>query len=126
MHDQAAGGLQRTYEFKAARVGRRKWSGPPAKPRTIHPRLDNRIDAAILNLIIQGKKAYEIAEVLSRRRIPFGFASGAQHDPIARGWFDRPFLVKPYTIQDIAHLLSKVLAESFNPLPAKIAAEIAR
>jgi CheY-like chemotaxis protein len=84
------------------------------------------LDGAILNLVIQGQKAYAVAETLARRGIPFGFASGAEHDPVAQQWFGRPFLTKPYTIQDIAHLLAKILAESFNPLPAKIAAEIAR
>ena len=67
-----------------------------------------------------------MAETLAWRKIPFGFASGAAHDPVAREWFDRPFIIKPYTIQDIAHLLAKVLAESFNPLPESVAAEIAQ
>jgi CheY-like chemotaxis protein len=82
-------------------------------------------DAAILNLIIEGKAASEVAKTLDRRGIPFGFASGAEHDPAAQEWSDRPFLKKPYTSQHVAHLLANVLAESCNPLPAKIAREIA-
>src|ERR1700736_2798568 len=34
------------------------------------------VDAAILNLILAGKNAYAVAEILQRREIPFGFASG--------------------------------------------------
>jgi CheY-like chemotaxis protein len=85
-----------------------------------------KLDAAILNLVIQGQKAYEVAGILSLREIPFGFASGIAHDALAKEWIDRPFLTKPFTIQDIASLLAKVLAQTFNPLPAKIASEIAR
>jgi hypothetical protein len=83
-------------------------------------------DAAILNLIIEGKKVYDLAQLLALRGIPFGFASGAEHDPIAQEWFDKPFLTKPYAADQVAHLLAKVLADSFNPLPAELAKALAR
>ena len=37
------------------------------------------VDAAILNLIVDGQPAYAVAEILARRGIPFGFASGVMH-----------------------------------------------
>jgi CheY-like chemotaxis protein len=83
-------------------------------------------DAAILNLLIEGKKVYDVAQLLALRGIPFGFASGAEHDPIAQEWFDRPFLTKPYSADQVAHLLAKVLADTFNPLPAALAKALAR
>jgi CheY-like chemotaxis protein len=92
----------------------------------LHRAQTETFDAAILNLVIEGKKAYDVAEILARRGIPFGFASGAEHDPIAKEWFDRPFLTKPYSTQQLAHLLAQVLAKSFDPLPTKIISEIAQ
>lgn len=55
----------------------------------------NALDAAILNLIINGKHAYSVAEILSARNIPFGFASGVGRADIEALWQDRPTSISP-------------------------------
>ena len=50
--------------------------GPYARlPEALHAAKTAPIDAAILNLVLQGKPAYEVADVLAKRGIPFVFAS---------------------------------------------------
>jgi DNA-binding response OmpR family regulator len=63
------------------------------------------VDAAILNLVLQGQHAYEVAEVLAKREIPFVFATGMPHGGIDGAWADRPFMTKPYTQDDVRTLL---------------------
>jgi CheY-like chemotaxis protein len=67
------------------------------------------IDAAILNLVIGGKNAYAVAEILSRRGIPFGFASGVPRDNFDDRWRNSPHLPKPYGIEDVRGLMTALL-----------------
>ena len=66
-------------------------------------------DAAILNLIIGGKNAYPVAEILLRRGIPFAFASGVPRDGFDEKWKSSPFLAKPYGAEDIRTLMTTLL-----------------
>jgi len=68
------------------------------------------LDAAILNLIIQGGTAYGVAAILDSRNIPYAFASGVPHNGLESDWKDRPFIEKPYTLEDIRAIL-----ETFIP-----------
>jgi CheY-like chemotaxis protein len=71
-------------------------------------------DAAVLNLILQGKAAYAVAAVLKARDIPFGFASGTDHQHTDGGWKDRPFLSKPYSESGLRDFLSEVLPDRYS------------
>src|SRR5256885_2717491 len=44
------------------------------------------VDGAIVNLILDGKPAYAIAEMLEQRGIPFGFASGVFRTAVPARW----------------------------------------
>jgi DNA-binding response OmpR family regulator len=66
-------------------------------------------DAAILNLVIGGKNAYAVAEILARREIPFAFASGVPRDSFEERWRSSPFLAKPYGVEDIRGVLTALL-----------------
>src|SRR4051812_26485935 len=50
------------------------------------------IDCAILNLVLQDKLAYPIAEVLEGRGVPFGFATGVVQTALPPRWSGRPFV----------------------------------
>jgi CheY-like chemotaxis protein len=65
-------------------------------------------DAAILNLVIGGKNAYAVAEVVAERGIPFAFASGVPRASIDPRWQDRPYLAKPYVVADISRWLESL------------------
>jgi CheY-like chemotaxis protein len=72
-------------------------------------------DAAVLNLILHGESAYALASILAARKIPFGFASGANHGYDMEGWTDRPFLSKPYSDAGIRAFLLEVLPDHVPP-----------
>jgi hypothetical protein len=74
-----------------------------------------QMDAAILNWIIEGQPALAIAEALESRNIPFGFALGVMRGAIDTKWADRPFITKPYTMEDLRELLNDVLAQTSRP-----------
>jgi hypothetical protein len=67
------------------------------------------VDAAILNLIVDGQPAYAVAEILDRRGIPFGFASGVVHASILPDWATRPRVDKPYSLQGVQRLIETLL-----------------
>jgi hypothetical protein len=71
-------------------------------------------DAAIINLIIEGQPAFAVAEILARRGIPFGFASGAHRSVMPPEWLSRPHVNKPYSVSDIQGLLAKLLDSEGN------------
>ncbi len=70
------------------------------------------VDAAILNLIIDGQPAYVVAEILDRRGIPFGFASGVVHASIIPEWASRPRVDKPYSLEGVQQLLRTLLSDT--------------
>ena len=65
-------------------------------------------DAAILNLVIEGKNAYAVAEIVAERGLPFAFASGVPRSSIDLEWRDRPYLAKPYVMEDIRRWLESL------------------
>ena len=67
------------------------------------------VDAAILNLIVDGQPAYAVAEILARRGIPFGFASGVMQASILPEWATRPRVDKPYSLQGVQRLVETLL-----------------
>jgi CheY-like chemotaxis protein len=67
-------------------------------------------DAAIMNLVINGKPAYELCQILADRNIPFAFASGVPRDSIELLWRERLFIAKPFSDAEIAQVLAKLLA----------------
>ncbi len=66
-------------------------------------------DAAIINLVLQGRMTYAVVEELAARNIPFCFASGVPQRGIHDKWRERPFLRKPYVLEEVQEFLTKVL-----------------
>ena len=62
-------------------------------------------EAAIINLVLEGRHAYEIVEALAARGIPFCFASGLPQMDVVEKWRDRPFMMKPYVLADVRAFL---------------------
>lgn len=69
---------------------------------------DDSFDAAILNLVIEGKNAYAVAEIVAERGLPFTFASGVPRGSIDLKWRDRPYLAKPYVMEDVRRWLESL------------------
>jgi CheY-like chemotaxis protein len=72
-------------------------------------------DAAVVNLVLQGETAYAVATILAARDIPFGFASGIDHERTDDSWKERPFLSKPYSTADLREFLRQVLPDHILP-----------
>ena len=71
-------------------------------------------DAAIVDLMLAGQTAYPIAKMLSDRNIPFGFASGTDVEHSTSEWANHHFIAKPYTSEDVAALIRRLLP-TFTP-----------
>ena len=68
------------------------------------------VDLAFLNLIIHGTYAYEVAETLALRGIPFSFISGVPRSGLAKKWSKIPYIEKPFGEEKIYQMLLTLLA----------------
>lgn len=69
---------------------------------------EERIDAAILDVTINGGQVFPVAEVLQARDIPFVFASGYGAWALPASYRDKPQLLKPFSPDDIVQALQKI------------------
>jgi len=68
--------------------------------------LKGGFDAAIIDINLQGDRAYGIADQLDRQRIPFVFATGYSHEIIPARFSGVMRFEKPYDVVSIAeHVL---------------------
>jgi len=69
-----------------------------------------RIDAALLDVRINGHDAFAAADVLMRRRIPFIFVSGFTRKQMPPGYRHCAYIAKPFALDAILALLDEVVA----------------
>jgi len=62
-------------------------------------------EAAIVDLRLGQANAYPVAETLAARGIPFALTSGLPHSAIEERFAERPYLAKPYAIDDLRALM---------------------
>jgi len=88
------------------------WSvvGPVATlERAVETIERERLDAALLDVRINGHDAYAVADVLMRRGIPFVFISGFTRKQMPPGYRDCAHIAKPFTPQAILARLEEVV-----------------
>ena len=68
------------------------------------------IDAAVLDVNVAGEKVFPVAEVLTRRGVPFVFATGYGAAGIDGVFPDSPILQKPYAEAALAAALTDALS----------------
>jgi CheY-like chemotaxis protein len=66
------------------------------------------IDVAVLDLNLNGRETYVVAETLSRRGIPFVFATGYASTGVRSDWQHVPVVQKPFQLGDLEHALRAV------------------
>ena len=66
-------------------------------------------DAAILDVNLDGKTAEPIAEAIEKRGRPFAFATGYGASGIPERYRGRPFLQKPFAIEQLSDVLKKIV-----------------
>lgn len=67
------------------------------------------VDAAVLDVNLQGATSFPVAAVLASRRIPFVFATGYAGRRLGTPWQDRPWLQKPFVAAQLAQALRTAL-----------------
>jgi DNA-binding NtrC family response regulator len=68
-----------------------------------------RIDAAVLDVNLNGQKSYPIADALTARGVPFTFSTGYNKDSLPEAYRDFPMLQKPYNRLKLGKILEKLL-----------------
>jgi PAS domain S-box-containing protein len=71
--------------------------------------LDQPIDAAVLDANLNGHSVTPVAEALTKRGVPFVFATGYGDAGGAPGGFDAPVIRKPYDVTQVAAAVAELL-----------------
>jgi DNA-binding response OmpR family regulator len=88
------------------------WSvvGPVATLERALETIDRgRLDAALLDVRINGRDVYVVADVLMQRGIPFAFVSGFTRKQMPPGYRDCAHIAKPFTPDAILARLEEVV-----------------
>ncbi|WP_299949353.1 response regulator [Hyphomonas sp. BRH_c22] len=68
------------------------------------------IDAALLDLNLNGVRSYPVADLLAERGVPFAFATGYGGHGLRDVDRERPLLTKPFVCDDLEKVLTGLLA----------------
>jgi len=76
------------------------------------------VDAAVLDVNLHGRKSFPAAEALARRRIPIVFSTGYARPGQDTAWRDRPWLQKPFVVEQLGQALRTALKSAAASPPA--------
>jgi CheY-like chemotaxis protein len=68
------------------------------------------INAAILDVNLDGQEIYPVAEILAKRGLPFVFVTGYGERSLSEPFRDRPALQKPFQVEQLKNVLAGLLA----------------
>ena len=68
------------------------------------------VDLAILDVNLDGRMSFPVAEVLMRRGVPFLFATGYGSGGIEAPYRDRVVIQKPFSLEDLSRAIDRVAA----------------
>jgi CheY-like chemotaxis protein len=68
------------------------------------------LDAAVLDINLNGQLSYPVADALVARRVPFLFATGYGQDSVINGYQSFSLLQKPFRLSELADALAKLLS----------------
>ena len=66
--------------------------------------------AAILDVNVDGREIYPVADILAKRGVPFVFVTGYGERSLGEPYRDRPALQKPFQIEQLKSALDELLA----------------
>jgi DNA-binding response OmpR family regulator len=69
-------------------------------------------DVAILDVMVNGRMIFPVAEILVERKLPFIFSTALVPQDIPWHLRDRPLLRKPFQCEELAGMLREALAAS--------------
>jgi CheY-like chemotaxis protein len=87
---------------------------PPAPrlPAAVQMAERDEFDAAILDLNLAGEVVYPVAEILSRRALPFVFLTGYGEGALDERFKGRPVVQKPFRDGILLEALARALEEA--------------
>jgi CheY-like chemotaxis protein len=68
------------------------------------------LDAAMLDMNLNGNNSYAVADALVARGVPFVFSTGYSGQDMREGYRDRPLLNKPFRNEQLAEILARLLS----------------
>jgi CheY-like chemotaxis protein len=69
------------------------------------------LDAAVLDVNLNGQKSYSVADALVARSVPFAFATGYGQDSLMNGYRRFPLLQKPFKLLELGNAVMKLLTQ---------------
>ena len=66
-------------------------------------------DAALVDLNLDGRNSYPVADALAARGVPFAFSTGYSGQGMADDYRDRPVLTKPYGDAQMLEVFKQLL-----------------
>jgi CheY-like chemotaxis protein len=66
-------------------------------------------DAAMVDVNLDGRKSYSVADALAARGVPFVFSTGYSGQSLDDRYRDRPVLGKPYREAELVAMLARLL-----------------
>lgn len=79
---------------------------------------DATIDAALLDVNLNGELSWEVGAILQARKIPFVFATAYGAAALPERFADQPMLTKPFTVDDIERTLKGLMRLDLKNLDA--------
>lgn len=73
-----------------------------------------RFDIALLDMNLGGKDSRPVAEALERHGVPFAYCTGNIAGNSAKGGLDRPVLRKPFSAEELAAALSRLIQADYS------------
>src|SRR3954451_16991134 len=67
------------------------------------------IDAAVLDINLNGQKSYHVADALAARGMPFVFSTGYETESLPNDYQSLPLLQKPFKRSELGDTLAKLL-----------------
>ncbi len=75
---------------------------------------EQQFDVAMLDMNLGGSDSSAVAEALERHGVPFLYCTGNRASKEARSEFDRPVLRKPFSAEELAAALSRLMKADYS------------
>ena len=72
---------------------------------------DNHIDAALLDVNLNGERCYPVAELLEDRAVPFLFVTGYDRTALPERFRSAPSLIKPFGTEAVLREIGRLTAD---------------
>jgi CheY-like chemotaxis protein len=79
-------------------------------PQAVELARKTEFDLAILDVNLDGRKSFPVADILLERGIPFAFATGYGAAGIEPAYAGRPVLTKPFLLDDLKATIDRLAA----------------